>query len=290
MDDLQNTPPIYRLKAKLGRPFGYHWVGDNQKAVVLRDERYFGVRGPGWFRINPFTERVGAIINMAADNMSTPLSDIQTKDGVKFSLTLALRHKLAPELTKELEIAAQAVEWSMDKRRGILTQYAQWVLQDIVRHCYGESLIRGEGWREVEAKMLKAVRDEVKYFALNLLNCQLLRIEAPKSLEKRMENVLQRNVLMEDVKHYDAFTFNQGLRIETLETLRILKGGRHFINMGDGATPMLGVASNQQNVLPRMPPALSVPTLPPYEVKGDNTIDEKSVTVVPLRKGRRSRL
>ena len=52
-------PPLgYRLYRFFGRPFGLNWVPDNHLGVVYRMELYNGLRGPGFFRINPFMEYV----------------------------------------------------------------------------------------------------------------------------------------------------------------------------------------------------------------------------------------
>ncbi len=87
-----NAPLLYRMALTLGRPFGVRWVGDLELAAIFRMEQYHSVKGPGFFWINPLTQRVESHISLAPDFISMAVPGIQTRDGIQLEFSIALAY------------------------------------------------------------------------------------------------------------------------------------------------------------------------------------------------------
>jgi len=272
MTDLAKKPFSHRLKIRLGTPFGWRHTEILEQAVVLQDERYYDVRGPGWFHINPTRQRIVSIINTAIQIIELPAAQIQTKEGIKINLNFAIQFSIDLKLLQSTKIASIA-QWHPEQFIKRLAQYIQRGSQSLVCHFYSDSLLRGAGWIKIEDNLFRYLSKLKPETGLDVQSCQLLTIIAPESLEKRLENVSQRNALMEDIKHFDENTFNRGMQVEQLETLSLIKNGRYFIGF-DNLTKQSQNPINNQEYTPPSNLLLGKPTersgFSKSELQGEN--------------------
>jgi regulator of protease activity HflC (stomatin/prohibitin superfamily) len=277
--ELDNQPPlVYRLLRTLGRPFGLRWVGDNQVAVVYRLERYHSLKGPGFFWINPFTQTMRRIISTAPEFVSIEAVGIHTEDALQLGLTVAMAYEVKPTWMPP-DKAALYVTWTREARQSIVTNHATNALQDIVPSFNAEEICRGTVFRSIEDRLMSALGARLRQMALKPLICFILRVTVPPKLQDRFEAVVQRQVNIEDLSRYAPYELSQALRIEALEALRGMAGGRQYINMPD-MTDM--VAPSQGQLPPRR-------IIPGTIVKGKES-EEELLPPPPPAKTTKSRL
>ncbi len=261
-------PMAHRLKLRLGRRFGVRWVGDYELAVIYRMEQYDRVMGPGFFRINPFTQTVRSVISVAPDFISISVSGIQTRDALQMGVAIALAYVFDPRSVPR-DKAALFVKWQRDVHRAIVTDNAQRAMQVAMPEFFAEQVCRGEVFELIEQKFLDALTRRLQPLALKPLFGMVLQVKVPQKLQSRFEAVVQRAVNVQDLSNYEPYELTQAMRTEALEALQHMPGGKQYINMPDltdmvvptdDNQPVLrritrpGVSSNQE-AQPEIPPA-----------------------------------
>jgi regulator of protease activity HflC (stomatin/prohibitin superfamily) len=252
MHDLQDfrAPMAHRLKLRFGRLFGVRWVGDYELAVVYRMERYDKVMGPGYFRINPFTQTVRSVINVAPDFISTTVSGIQTRDALQLGVGMALAYVFDPRSIPR-DNAALFVKWPREVRRAIVTDHTQRAMQVAMPDFFAEQVCRGEVFERIERKFLNALTSRLQPLALKPLFGMVLQVKVPSALQSRFEAVVQRAVNVQDLSNYEPYELTQAMRTEALEAIQHMPGGKQYINMPD-LTDMVVPTDDNQPVLRRI--------------------------------------
>lgn len=235
MNNQYDTQPpfAYRLVRALLSPFGLRWVGDHQRAVIFRMERYQGVKGPGFFWICPFIKSVYSIISVAPDFTPIQVSSIQTKDALQLGLSLALAYAFDPSLVPA-EKAALYIKWPREVRRAVATDNAQRALQAVVPEFFAEQICRGEVFPLLEQKFLSILTDRLQSLALKPVFAMVLEVKVPAMLQHRFEDVVQRSVNIEDFNQYAPHEFTQALQLEMIEALKHMGVGKQFISLPEG--------------------------------------------------------
>lgn len=227
------APPFYSLALTLGRPFGVRWVGDYELAVIYQLERYHEVKGPGFFVINPLTQRVHSVISISPDFITTPMSSIQTKDALQLDFSVALAYSFAPQSVPK-ERAAMVVKWSRDIRRAIVTDNAQRAFQAVVPKFYAEQICRGEVFKPLEEEFLSILTTRLEALALKPVLGMVREVKVPAVLQSRFEAVVQRRVDVDDLRDartYEPYVLTQHMRTAALEAMQGMMGGKMRVDV-----------------------------------------------------------
>lgn len=229
--DIQK-PPAYRFLLRFGRPLGLRWVGDYELGIIFRLERYYDVRGPGFFWINPLTERIQSVTSIAPDFVSTPIPAIQTKDALQIGFSLALAYLCDPRAVSR-ERAAMVVKWSREIRRAIVTDNVQRAFQAVVPKFYAEQICRGEVFKPLEDGVLQVLTERLETLALKPMFGMVREVTVPLVLQSRFEAVVQRQVNIDAISQYEPYELSQAMRTEALEAIKAMGGGKQYLNLPD---------------------------------------------------------
>lgn len=251
-----NSPFFHRLALRFGRPFGLRWVGDFERAVIYRMESYDTLKGPGFFGINPTTQRIHDVVSIMPDLITTTLPNIQTRDAIQLDFPVAIRY--APILDQApREVAAIAVRLSPDVRRGIVTFNAQRALQAVLPLFNAEQVCRGQVYDAIEQRWLPILREMLAEYALEPKRVRVLPVILPPTLKDRFEAVTQRTVDAQDLSQYTSFELARVLRVQVLEAMKEMSPNRQYIEFSD-PMKMMDFSSEQ-----RPPIQISQTPMPP---------------------------
>lgn len=261
-DRKQNvSPPLaYSLRLFFERPLGLRWVPDNHLAVVYRMEMYHGLRGPGFFRINPFTETVRREVSLNPDYISTEISSIQTQDAVQLGLRIALAYVFDPRPLPRKE-ALVFVEWPKGIHRAIMTDNAITALQAILPKYRADQVCRGQVFEEIRQQLLDELTERLKSLGLEPIRAMVLEVIVPPALQDTFTSVANRAAYAYDLSQYTPFELSEVRRRELYEVIRALPGGIRYLSVrgSEVAPPSWQVSkpSTQQII-----PGQATPLLP----------------------------
>jgi hypothetical protein len=274
----KRLPLFHRLEVALGRPFGRHWVGEDEVAVIYEGDRFHALqRGPGFFNIDPLTQDVRAIVNVAPDVLRTTFPGIQTRDALPVELSVGLKFGFAPERTLR-EITHLVVRWTPEERRGVLVLHAQNALQKVLPEFTVDQVCRGSVFDEIERRTLRALSALVSHLGFEPTQMLLLQVTPPAELRERFANTAQRRVNAFDLAQYTPYELTLVMRAQLIEALSHMSPNRQYVEFPVGLTD---VAPNPSPVIDAPPSHSSIQS----DAEGKGSQD------APARKKRpRSRL
>lgn len=272
-----SRPPLFfRIERLIGRLFGQHWVGEYERAVIYTDERYNRLEGPGFFAIDPFTERIHAIINVAPDMFRTTFSGIQTHDRLPVDLSVGLNFGFAPERTQR-EIAQLVVQWTPEERRGALTLHAQNALQKVLSQFTIDQVCSGQALDEIQHWTLRALSELVSRLGLEPTQVLLLQVMPPAKVRDRFADIAQRRLNAFDLVQYTPYELDRVMRAQMIEALSRMSPNRQYIEIPAGPT----------DIAPNPPPVIDAP--PSRSSVQSDAEETRDTDAPPPRKRPRSR-
>lgn len=277
----KRLPLFHRLERALGRPLGRHWVGEDEVAVIYENDCFHALhRGPGFFTIDPFTQDVRMIINVAPDTIRVPFRGIQTRDGLPVDLELGLIFDFAPERALR-EIIHLVVKWTREDRRDALCWRTRGALQKVIPAFTVDEVCRGLVCEEIEQRTLSLLKDLVSGLGLEPTRMLLLGVTPPAELRYRFAEIAQRRANALDLAQYAPYELTQVMRAQIIEALSRMSPNRQYVEFP---------ASPVDAATPPPPPVIDAPQPPPH-IPGDTasgTDDEDAPS--PPKKRPRSRL
>jgi hypothetical protein len=226
-------PPAYRLRLFFGRPAGLRWVPDNHLGVVYRMEMYQGLRGPGFFRINPFTESVKRQVNLNPDFITTPIPSLNTRDAVQLGLQVALAYVFDPR-TLPPDKAMIYVKWPRHILRAIVTNFTIGALLSITPKYYAEQICRGELFETIEQSLMDELTNRLRPLAIRPTFDTVLEVIVPPPLQDTFTAVANRTAYTHDLSLFEPFELSEVERRELNEVLKELPGGIRYLNVMAG--------------------------------------------------------
>ncbi|GAB4537820.1 MAG: hypothetical protein Kow0063_25090 [Anaerolineae bacterium] len=235
-NDREVRPPLaYRLGLFFGRPLGWRWVPDNHLGAVYRMERYRGLRGPGFFRINPFTESVKLTVSLNPDFISTNISSLNTRDAVQLGLEVALAYVFDPRNLPH-ESAQIFVAWPRNILRDIVADFARSTLLSIVANYYAEHICRGELFQTIEESLKTELTKRLQPLAIRPTFAMVLKVIPPSALQETFTAVANRAAYTHDLSTYEEHELSEVRRRELYTMLSELPGGIRYLNITSGDT------------------------------------------------------
>ena len=263
-DDMDLTPGFFHhLLLKIGGPFGLRWLPWSKVAFVLHDESFHHLQGgPGFFWLVPGVQRISFTVNLWPDSFQCIIDPVHSSDGLKLRLDLDIGYRFDPRKLPTIGDQARIAAMYRDpteRRREIVAQ-AQRVLQVIVSEFTGDEIIRNTLWEALESRLFDALGKRIGAFgmALMLEKCKLLNINAPDTLNQRLETAAQRTVNINNLAQFDPHDFSSALRSEAIETLKDMSGGNPYLNLNDLADSS-GSKDNPPTPSSRILPGNSTP-------------------------------
>lgn len=269
-------PLLFRIERLIGRLFGQYWVGEYERAVIYTDERYNRLEGPGFFAIDPFTERIHAIINVAPDMFRTTFSGIQTHDRLPVDLSVGLNFGFAPERMQR-EIAQLVVQWTPEERRGALTLHAQNALQKVLSQFTIDQVCSGQAFEEIEHRTLRALSELVSRLGLEPMQALLLQVTPPAKVRDRFADIAQRRSNAFDLAQYTPYELDRVMRAQMIEALSRTSPNRQYVEIPVGPT----------DIAPNPPPVIDAP--PSHSSVQSDAEETQDTGAPPPRKRPRSR-
>jgi regulator of protease activity HflC (stomatin/prohibitin superfamily) len=240
------------LLASAGRSLGIYVAGDHQLAVIDRFGQYDGLKGPGRFRVNWFTQRVRGYIDITPIHTSEPVPNIHTHDSVLVAISVSLLHSLDPRTVPKAQ-ARLIVTWDEDQHRLNVRDTAQRVLQDIVGRYPAKAIAGGGSLTQIEREFQSALQEALAPIGIVLVRAQIREMNVPELIRTRYENIAQRDATIEDLRKRDPAEYAKALNTEMVEALP--KMSVRSVNVDpkamlqstekadrDGAPPVIGPA------------------------------------------------
>ena len=273
-DRKQNvSPPLaYSLRLFFERPLGLRWVPDNHLAVVYRMESYHGLRGPGFFRINPFIETVKEQVSLNPDFISTHIESLQTKDAMQLGLRIALAYTFDPRPLPRKK-ALVFVKWPRRIHRAIVIDSATTALQAIVPKFRADRICRGQVFEEIRQELIDGLTERLKSLGLEPILAMVLEVIVPPALQDTFTAVANRAAYTYDLSQYTPFELSEVRRRELYEVFRSLPGGIRYLSVPGAETaqaswqvsksPTPKIVSGQATELPPVEQDIKTEQTPP---------------------------
>jgi hypothetical protein len=227
----QVAPPLaYQLRLLFGRPFGLRWVPDNHLGVVYRMEMYHGLRGPGFFRIDPWQDTVKDVVSLNPDFIETRVENLNTRDAVQLGLRVALAYVFDPRYLPR-EKALVFIKWPSSILRAIVSDFANSALLNIVPKYHAEQICRGELFETIQDSLEKELKVSLDPLAIRPTFAMVLEAIVPPALQDTFTAVANRAAYTHDLSLYESFELDEIKRRELNSVLRDLPGGIRYLNV-----------------------------------------------------------
>ena len=126
-------PLLFRMLIRVGRPFGLRWIGGRKLAVISQMERSHSLKGPGFFWIRPFFQRVKLVVSTAPERTSILIPNIITKYALHFEIKAVLEYRFNPRsLPGKAGVGAARRSPEPKDRQVLVEDHAQRALQEVL--------------------------------------------------------------------------------------------------------------------------------------------------------------
>ena len=262
------SPLLHALVQNIGRPFGIRWVGDQRLAIIERFNRFDGFKGPGFFWINPLTQRHSRDFAIESRFVKASLPGIQTQDAVPAEIIITVSYLLNPRLLSKdkqlmvLRMSGRDVEL-------YISDTAKRALQSVLPHHHTREIVSGQAYPLVENELHNELAKLVAPMGVSLRLCRVIEMKVPDLVRTRYEQNAQREANIAQIQKQDPALLAQAMRIEMVEAMPHMSVNRMLINPTDlsGDSPPSG-----PNQLPGGPvPAPPGPAEPPPSNAGSDS-------------------
>jgi len=151
-----------------------------ERAIVLRNGRFVGLRGPGLFWIIPFVDRVSSWIDQRTITTSFAAEQTLTSDTVPVNVDAVLFWMVhdAQKAALEVQNYAQAVSWA-----------AQTALRDIIGRTTLTDLLRGR--ERIEAELQALIDQRSNPWGVTVSSVEMRDVVIPGALQDAMSREAQ---------------------------------------------------------------------------------------------------
>ena len=234
------SPLLHALVQNIGRPVGIRWVGDQHLAIIERFNRFDGFKGPGFFWINPLTQRHSRDFPVAPHFVKTSLPGIQTQDAVPTEVTINVSYLLNPRLlSKDKQL--MVLRMSGRDLELYIADTAQRALQSVLPQHHTREIVSGQAYPLVESELHNELAKLVAPLGISLRMCRVIEMKVPDLVRTRYEQNAQREANIAQIQKQDPALLAQAVRIEMVEAMPHMSVNRMMINptdlSGDVALP-----------------------------------------------------
>lgn len=211
---------LWRLALSFGRPFGLRWVQENYVRVVYRMEKYTGVRGPGFFKYNGLTERLGPTVYLGPRFKTYTFPNLSTSDPMRVGFRVSASYTFDPRNVKP-EIATQLVQLDSDVFALIVEGALLKSLRVLVADHTIETIRQGKVYGAIESQTAQEMgrNPGLAVLGLGVGNLEILEPLFPQAVEARFEEAAQRRFNVQAVQDFRASDVVKTLAMELVEKL-----------------------------------------------------------------------
>lgn len=230
-------------------------VPDFHVCVIYRGESYAGVRGPGYFFVNPLTERTGEIVSTKPRAKSFRLEHLFTSDPIpielagKLSFTFDPREGDAVPISRLVRLPAATLD---DALGSAVQELVFKAVRSPVNAYSFENIQRGETLAQLEA-IARTVNDLPGLYALGIQNVSVMFTHAvlPDDLQKRLGESAQRRYNTQISHELEQADLLRALIIELVEKVSRDGNLEQLFNFTEAVNTLRQIESR-----PAAPPAL----------------------------------
>ncbi|MDL1896003.1 hypothetical protein FBQ82_06995 [Anaerolineae bacterium CFX7] len=230
---VSNAPLFHKIRLRF---LGYKHMPDDHVCVIYEGESYAGVRGPGYFRINGWHERLGEVVKVSARTTPFTYENLSTREPVPVSLTGKITFSFDPRPPTEKEMAMAFVRLSADALNGFVQDAVRRLVRLYTPQYTFAALRSSVPFPEIEAAVVQdfAREELLRRMGLKLGRFTIEQSLTPERTEARLQEAAQR---MYNADAVQQIPLNELLLALYTELVEKSKGGSEQIwNMNDLAT------------------------------------------------------
>jgi hypothetical protein len=269
----ENEHPLsLRLLLRYGKWFGAGFVPDNTLQVIYTNGLYAGVRGPGQFRYNRFTETLGPQISIVAQRRAFVFTEMLSQDNLPMTVRLSILFiydpRRAPQFAKALVRATPEI------RLNLVTSFAERATRVSVSRRNSMELPQAPVLEVIEEEISRALQADLETLGFAFPTnrpVMVLQVQLPASLTSRHEQNAQRRAQILAGEEFHPSDYRRALITEFIENLSRSGAGESIINfnemidayVAEYKTPDLGPRVINQPATPKEEPPAAAPPPPP---------------------------
>lgn len=269
---VSNAPLIHKIRLRF---LGYKHMPDEHVCVIYKSERYAGVRGPGYFRINGWRERLGEAVKVSARTTPFTYENLSTREPVPISLTGKITFSFDPRPPTEQEMAATFVRLSADALNGFVQDTVRRLVRIYTPQYPFAALRSSVSFPEIEAAVVQdfAREELLRRMGLNLGRFVIEQSLTPERTEARLQEAAQRMYNADAVQQVPLNELLLALYTELVEKSR--GGSEQIWNMNDLATLIQRLEKSAA------PPTRIIDVAPPPTIPDSDKTASDSGTTAP---------
>lgn len=231
----ENRYPLsLRLLLKFGKWFGAGFVPDMTVQVIYRNGLYEGVRGPGRFRYNRFTEALGPQISVGSQRRALMFSDILSQDGLPITVRLSILCGYDPR--RAPQFARAFVRTTPEVRLALVTSFAERATRVSIGRRNSLELLQPQVLEAAEGEISRALQADMSPLGFAFPSARpvmILQIQPPATLTNRHEQNAQRRAQILAGEEFNPADYRRALITEFIENLAKTGAGEAIVNLNE---------------------------------------------------------
>jgi SPFH domain / Band 7 family len=227
-------PLSLRLLLKYGSWFGAGFVPDMTVQVIYRDGLYAGVRGPGRFRYNRFTETLGPQISVGAQRRPFNFADMLSQDGLPIMVRLSILFSYDPR--RGPQFARAFARTTPEIRLNLVTSFAERSTRVAISRRNSIELPQAQSLESAEEEISRALQTDMGPLGFEFPSnrpVMILQIQPPATLTNRHEQNAQRRAQIMAGEEFNTTDYRRALIAEFIENLAKTGAGESIINLNE---------------------------------------------------------
>jgi hypothetical protein len=258
-------PLSLRLLLKFGNWFGAGFVPDMTVQVIYSNGLYAGVRGPGRFRYNRFTETLGPQVPIGAQRRPFHFTDMLSQDNLPIAVRLSVLFSYDPR--RAPQFARALARTTPEIRFGLVTAFTERSTRVAISRRSSIELPQAQSLEAAEEEISRALQTDMDPLGFAFPSnrpVMILQIQPPATLTNRYEQNAQRRAQIQASWDFDATDYRRALIAEFIENLTKTGAGESIINLNELVESY--VANVGPRIITQPPPSQADRSSPPPPV------------------------
>lgn len=186
------TPSLHQARLKI-----QHHAPDYSVYVIYRGESFSDLRGPGYFNINPITERVGELVSTKPRAYPLLIENLVTRDPISIALAGKVSFTFDPRNGDVVTISRLVKIPEPDLTNALGDALKELIFKAIrarANEFWFQEIQRGENLARLETWAAEALLESTALTAFGISNVGVLFTHAvlPQEIETRLKEAAQR--------------------------------------------------------------------------------------------------
>ncbi|MBI1880787.1 MAG: SPFH domain-containing protein [Chloroflexi bacterium] len=237
------------LKETIKRRLVYRLIPQYNAIVILKDDQIVRWEGPGYVRINPFTECFGPMTRTGSGSTQLVSENVRSSDRTPVSVDVKILYNFEPKQCSK-EMAFAMINVGSEVLKKIIKDNCDQIIRHIAGKYTGEELCSGSVLEGFERKIRFRLRDMVKKFGVTLLepNGVAVTISTSDELTRAYEEAAKQKAMAETQRAITEIAASmpaEGVeRILRADFAKMLSKGESSINFFASGEEMLDLPSH----------------------------------------------